>query len=66
MPSAFGPSGSEGIELMSKLSGWLLLVDIALDEDSPREDLEERVAMELANLAVLEVLDGARMVEVAV
>jgi len=51
---------------MSKLSGWLLLVDIALDEDSPREDLEERVAMELANLAVLEVLDGARMVEVAV
>lgn len=55
--------------LTLKLSGWLLLVDIPRDDEDferPSEDLVDREAIELANRAVLDVLDVGRIVEVAV
>lgn len=58
--------GSDGITLISKLSCWLFLDDIPLDEVMPNDDLLERETSEFANRVVLDVLDGGRIVEVAV
>ena len=58
--------GSDGITLTSKLSCWLFLDDIPRDEVMPNDDLLERETRECANRAVLDVLDGGRIVEVAV
>jgi hypothetical protein len=58
--------GRDGIILISKLSGWLLLVDIPRDDDSTDDDLVDREAIELAKRAVLDVLEVGRMVEAAV
>lgn len=52
--------------LTSKLSGWSLLVDIPRDAESTEDDLVDREAMELANLAVLDVLEVGRIVDAAV
>jgi len=51
--------------LTSKLSR-IPLFDSARDADRPSEDLEAREAIEVAKRAVLEVLEGGRMVDVTV
>lgn len=61
--------GRDGIMLTSKLSGSSLLVDIPRDAESTDDDLADfvdREAIEFANLAVLDVLDVGRIVEIAV